>query len=466
MIGGRCLAGHSARQQVYRRLVLGLLFVAGAANATSDPFAGIAAKGGVAVGVLPRIERSPYRGAGLRGDFVPVYLYEGERVYLHSHSLGIKFGDSEAGRLNLFLRHRVDGHPADDIPPALAGMARREPGIDAGLGGQVGGHWGIAFAEFLHDVSAASRGNELRVGYKYLLRHGRFWLRPHVVLSLRDADLNGYYYGVRAEEARPGRAAYPVDSGVVAELGLYAAYQLSARWRILAGATVAQLPRTVRHSPIVEHPTLRTVHLGALYDLSPAPEAWAAKRPLFARAFYGASSGCDVLPIVTLRCTSTHTEDKTSVVGFEIGRPFIEGLNGWPLDLAGFVGLIQHKERGFQPDFWQINAYLKAYFYGFPWDARLRTRFGLGVGLSYAKEPPFTEQRDQASRGRGTSRLLNSFDPTADFSVGDLLGVKALRATYAGVGISHRSGIFGSSQLLHNVNGGSNYIYGYVETSF
>jgi hypothetical protein len=29
---------------------------------------------------------------------------------------------------------------------------------------------------------------------------------------------------------------------------------------------------------------------------------------------------------------------------------------------------------------------------------------------------------------------------------------------------SHRSGIFGTSQLLGNVNGGSNYIYCYIES--
>ena len=35
---------------------------------------------------------------------------------------------------------------------------------------------------------------------------------------------------------------------------------------------------------------------------------------------------------------------------------------------------------------------------------------------------------------------------------------------FIGVGVSHRSGIFGSSRLLGNVNGGSNYIYTYIET--
>ena len=47
--------------------------------------------------------------------------------------------------------------------------------------------------------------------------------------------------------------------------------------------------------------------------------------------------------------------------------------------------------------------------------------------------------------------------------MGDLIGARALRETYLGLGVSHRSGIFGSSQLLGNVNGGSNYLYGYLE---
>ena len=50
-----------------------------------------------------------------------------------------------------------------------------------------------------------------------------------------------------------------------------------------------------------------------------------------------------------------------------------------------------------------------------------------------------------------------------DISLGDLIGVKSMRETYVGLGVSHRSGIFGTSRLLGNVNGGSNYIYSYIE---
>lgn len=420
----------------------------------------------MAIGIVPRVERSLYREAGSRYDFLPLYLYEGTRVYLRSHSVGMKFGPTEARRFEVFLRHRFEGHPSDELPASLAGMARREPGIDAGLSAQLGGNWGIGYAELLQDVSDASRGSELRLGYKYPWRSGRFWLRPHAMLALRSARLNDYYFGVRPEEASAARPAHAPGGGIAPELGLYAAYRLTERWRLLAGAGVSRLPRSVADSPIVEHRTLRSLTVGALYDLSPEQEAWPEHKPLIARLFYGASSDCDVLPIVTLRCTSTHTQDRTGVAGFELGRPFIDRLNGWPLDLAGFVGLLRHTEAGLQPDFWQINAYLKAYFYGFPWDARLRTRVGFGVGLAYARRVPVAEQRDQALRGRSTSKLLNTFDPTLDLSVGDLLCVKRLRETYAGVGVAHRSGIFGTSQLLGNVNGGSNYLYGYVETSF
>jgi outer membrane protein len=77
---------------------------------------------------------------------------------------------------------------------------------------------------------------------------------------------------------------------------------------------------------------------------------------------------------------------------------------------------------------------------------------------------PLTEVRDQSRRGRATNRLLNYLDPSVDVSLGDLVGNRRLKETFIGVGLSHRSGIFGSSQILGNINGGSNYLYGYIES--
>jgi outer membrane protein len=70
------------------------------------------------------------------------------------------------------------------------------------------------------------------------------------------------------------------------------------------------------------------------------------------------------------------------------------------------------------------------------------------------------------ARGDQASRLLNYLDPTLDVSLGDLIGSRPLKDTYIGFGVSHRSGIFQTSRLLGSVNGGSNYIYTFIETVY
>ena len=421
---------------------------------------------GAGVGVMFRAERSPYRGIGQRVDFLPLYLYEGSHAYLRSYRLGLKWDDGP-WRLDAFLRRRFEGTPYDLTPDELPGIDRREQGADVGLGLNWRSEGQLAYVEVMRDATAVSHGAELRLGYRHELGSGRLRLRPHVAIGFRDAALNDYYYGVSPAEAAPGRPAYAPGSGADVEADLTAVYRLSAAWHVFAGISALRRSADVRSSPIVEGDHIETgVHVGIFYDFSPQARTWPDGRPTIARVFYGDSSDCDVLQIVRLNCTSTHTQDTTSVAGYEIGRPFVQRLNGWPLDFAVFVGLVRHKERGLQPDFWQVNGYIKAYWYGFPWSHRVATRIGFGAGLSYARKVPIMEQRDQALRGRDTSRLLNYMDPTIDVSMGDLLGVRELRRTYFGLGVSHRSGIFGSSQLLGNVDGGSNYIYTYMEVVF
>ena len=451
-------------------LLLALALAAAAAvpdaRANGDPFSGIAQTGGAGIGAFVRAERSPYRGAGTRYDFLPMYLYEGRYFYFHSHSVGAHFGDLGKGpRFDVFLRRRFEGTPYNVFPAALAGMARREPGIDLGASAELAGSWGSAYVEGLHDIAGTSHGTEVRVGYRYPFRHGRLWVRPYASLALRNTELNDYYYGVRPDEATPDRPAYVSHAGIVPEVGILAAYSISERWRLFAGFTASRWPANVADSPVVDNRAMRQITAGLLYDVSPEHEEWPDGPPLIVRAYNGDSTDCNVLQVAEFRCTTTHTRDRTGVFGFELGRPFLKRINDWPLDIAGFIGIQRHREEGFQPDFWSIRAYAKTYFYGFPWDSHVRTRIGLGLGLSYAQKIPLMEQRDLAERGRNTSKVLQTFDPTMDVSIGDLLGSRRWKETYVGLGVSHRSGIFGSSQLLGNVNGGSNYIYTYLETT-
>lgn len=436
----------------------------GAAWANSDPLAGLVAEpGGAGVGAAVRLGRSPYRGAGARSDLLPLYLYEGKRFYLHGDRAGLHLDAGPRQRFDVFLSHRFEGFPYSRIPASLAGMAARQPGLDVGASYEVRGDWGAAYAEALHDATGASKGSEYRLGYRYDWRSGRLSLRPHAMLGLRSARLNNYYYGVQPGEATPARPAHEPGAGASAQLGLYGAYALSERWRLMAGISATRWPRGVRASPIVDDRIATSFVMGLLYDFSPEHKPWPDARPLLLRLSMGRATDCDVAKVVRLACTSTQTRDQTRIVGGQVGRPFIERLNGWPVDIVGYLGLLRHDERGVQPDFWQVNAGMKGFWYGFPWSERAMTRIGLGVGLSYAGGTSMLERRDQEKNGRQTSRLLNYLDPTIDVSLGDLLGAASMKRVFAGLGVSHRSGIFGASQLLGNVSGGSNYIYSYVE---
>lgn len=434
-----------------------------AASPAGDSLAAALQEGGAGSGGAVRAERSPYRGHGTRYDYLPLNLFLGERLYVHADRVGLKLDLSAASRVDLFLAHRYEGTPLDRAATVLEGMALREQGTDLGIGYRTGVAGGTLSAEFLRNVDDASDGTELRLRYGVEHRRGALRLWPQATLAWRDAKLNDYYYGVRATEATATRPAYAAGAGLNLQLALYAAYPLGRQVQLLGGAAATHWAATVRNSPIVERGLQTAATVGLLFEHSPQPRDWAETRPLWVKAYYGKASECDVLQIALLRCTSTQTPEQTRVTSLEVGRTLIERWNGWHTDLAGYVGLLHHDENGFQPDHWQVNAYFKPYWYGLPWRDRVKTRLGLGTGLSYAGRVPYIEARDQARRGERTNKLITYLDPTIDFSLGDLVGSRALKNTYLGLGVSHRSGIFGLSRLLGNVDGGSNYIYTYLE---
>ena len=447
------------------------LFAVTSARAIGDlePLTNIlSVPGSAGLGMVARVERSPYLDGGNRYDLLPLYLYEGERFFLHANRGGVKLLKDDTQRVDLFVEQRLEGFPSDRLPAGLAGMATRDSGIDLGLSWRYRQPWGTVQAELLHDVGGFSKGSEFRLGYTYDWRSGPWMLRPSLSLALRDARLNNYYYGVQAGEARPGRAAYAPGAGLNTSLGLYGSYDLTQRWRLLAGVSATVLDSKLKDSPIVQKRVLPGVYVGAVYDFGGHEREWARdSSPTWFKLLYGKATddGCHLIKVLTAQCLSTATVNPTSISAIQVGKPFLQNVNGWPLDFVGYAGLTSHNDRGLQANGLQLDLFMKAFYSGFPWSERVKTRLGMGVGVSLAQRVPYIEASSQAASGKPASRMLLYLDPTIDVSLGDLLGSRALKETYIGFGVSHRSGIFGASRLLGNVNGGSNYIYTYVETA-
>ncbi|HZS69356.1 MAG TPA: MipA/OmpV family protein [Burkholderiales bacterium] len=432
-------------------LVLAAVLGATTAGAASDPFIDALPVGGAGVGYLLRFERSTYRGSEGAAEQLPLYLYEGQHAYLHGTRLGLK---ASAGdwRFDTFIAYRFEGFTQDKVPSVAAGLPAREPGYDAGFSVRRRTGWGTPYVEFLHDVSRSSNGTELRAGYwANEWRRGGLTLKPQLVLAWRDSSLNNHYYGT---------PDYQAGAGLDAQAAVYASYALTESWNLLAWLSATRRSHEITASPLARAGLQSEAFVGFLYDFSPKQNRWAPEsRPTIVKVLYGNSSDCDMLQVVRLSCTTRHTVDNTDVAAVHVGRKLIERAGGWPIDLAGFVGVQRHFEKSYQDDFWSVMAFFKVYWYGFGWERwGLHTRLGMGSGLSYAEQIPEMELHDQGRRGRGNWKLLNYLDPSFD--------VRVARDTYVGVGVSHRSGAFGKSQFFGNVNGGSNYIYFSVESSF
>ena len=421
------------------------------------------------LGFAPRVERSPYTGGGSRFDLTPLYLYDGKHLFLDVNRVGVKLLDEPSQRVDVLLERRLEGFPITKVPASLAGMAMRDSSVDVGVSYSIHQPWGQLKAELLHDVNSTHQGTEARLAYAKDWRSGAWTWRPSLSVAWRSANLNNYYYGVRANEATATRAAYEPGAGLEARVGLQTTYALSRHWSLLSGVSATVLSRDVSHSPIVQHRILPSVYVGAIYDFGRHEREWAgASSPTYFKLLYGKATadGCHLLKIITAQCMSTAKVNPTSISAVQIGRPFIQNFQGLPIDIVGYVGLTHHDDNGLQANGMQLDLFMKAYYAGFPWQDRVKTRLGLGMGVSLAQRVPYVEVSSQAANGEQTSRLLHHLDPTIDVSLGDLIGSRPLKDTYVGFGVSHRSGIFKSSRLLGNVTGGSNYIYSYIETVY
>lgn len=430
-------------------------------NILDDPGSGAAG-----LGFLSRVESSPYKGADARTDLMPLYLYEGERFFLRSNMAGVRVTGDHAAGLELFVERRLEGYPEDETPEILEGIGTRNSEADIGARyyGELGHHhWDLSVRQ---DASSNSHGTELRAAYGYLWENDRWSVQPVLTAAWRSGKLNDYYYGVESWDATPERPAYDAGAGINLTAALYARYRILRHWSLLGGVFVTQWSSEVGDSPLVDERTQWGGMLGAAYDFGSGDVRWnKPQTPTYVKLFYGRDTGegCHLARIMTFKCASFNDDDYTDLWGIHVGRPFVSGLNGWPLDLVGYAGVVRHLEKGFQPDFWQIDAYMKGYYYGFPWSHRVQTRVGLGFGVSYAERVPYAEVVSQARRERNTSKLLNYLDPSIDVSLGDIFGSERWHELYFGFGVSHRSGIFGTAQMLGTVDGGSNYLYAYIE---
>lgn len=424
---------------------------------------------GLGVGV--RGGQSIYRGESAFADLVPLIMYEGERVYLRGNRAGLRLVDKPGFKLEAVAQAALVGYRGDD-GTYLAGMVRQNP-LNAGFSAIVPTGLGEFSLDVLTDVSNGQNGAQVTGMWARTWQFGKLNLRPSVSLTGYSADYANYFYGVQSGEVLPGRPAYlPGASGSLG-LGLNSSYRVSTNGYLYGSVGLNYYSGSIQNSPIVDRSSVFTAFGGYVYsfgnsrgqaepDYSGPPASQSKWSFRVARGWNAEASLLGIIPGGDF----TLSPERTGVLSFAFGKVIDERFRGWPVDIYVEGAYTRYLEQNIQPDGNGVSLIIKAYYYGFPWSKYVNTRFGFGQGLSWVDQIPSLEQRDLEKKNPNTSHLLCALDVSIDFSIGDLIRYKPLKDTYLGFAVIHRSGIFGSSAMFGNVDGGSNYNSIYVQTLF
>jgi len=426
---------------------------------------------------------SLYAGEDYRRDFMPTFVYTGERFFLDTTDFGWHAVDNDRWQIDVFGSYFVSAYndhtffsetqDVRDENDPLKGMERSNAFEAAAEITRKTG-LGRFSLELRHDVNGVHNGGDLRARWARVYRRGAWQFEPWVEFQWLSAEKTDYYFGVREDEATDTRPAYALDDASSWAAGVAARYRFRDRHHLALNLSYREFGEDITASPIVvdtRDPRVQFTYRYETGDLR-APRNSAAPFNFFTnngnasslRLAYGCTTETKFNAI--LRGSIDCGNIGTTVGSVFVGRKLTERLFGLPLEGWIHAGLARRWQKEFQDDFFEGVVAFKALYRRFPWSDTVETRIGIGHGLSYADRIPALEEQKASDRNRRTSRLLNYLEFSLDVSVGDVFRSKRLESMFFGFAVHHRSGVFASSDLFENTYGGSNVNMLYFEWEF
>jgi outer membrane protein len=440
--------------------------------------------GNWSLGVAYAWQDSLYAGEGFRRDFMPTFVYTGERFFLDTTDFGWHAIDNSRWQLDLFASYFVQGYndhtffsetgEVRDEDDPLKGMERKnafEGAIELTRKTSLG-RFGL---EARHDMNSVHNGSELRAKWARIYRRGAWQFEPWLDLRWLSKEKADYYFGVRESEATATRPAYTLGEALGWGAGVALRYRFLHDHNLALNLAWREQGSDVSASPVVEDSAAPRVEFSYRYeptDLRAPRSSDEADYNFFTnngnatslRVAYGCTTETKFNTIVRgdVDCSDIDTDIASLFLGRRISKRVLSlPLEGW---LQG--GLVRRFESGLQDDFFELVLGFKAVYRQFPWSKHVETRIGLGHGLSYAASVPALEKRKAEEKNRRTSHLLNYLDFSIDVSVGDVFRSRRLQNVFFGFSVHHRSGVFASADLFGNTYGGSNANTLYLEWEF
>jgi MipA family protein len=206
---------------------------------------------------------SPYKGVDDEIYPVPVLIFESKQFFIDKTVAGYYFNDkSSPVRWAVIGSLRLQGYEADDSSD-LDGMQDRDRAFDGGLRISWKNDIINMILEAVTDLSGTHEGQELRLTIDKELFQG--FLTPKAGVKWQSDDLTDYYYGVKPNEVRAGRAEYSADEDLEYMLGVTIGVPLGEKWALFGDIQCSFLGNEAENSPVVDKDALMRYVLGAVY---------------------------------------------------------------------------------------------------------------------------------------------------------------------------------------------------------
>jgi len=200
----------------------------------------------------------PYVGASANIQPIPLVEFYSGRWFVQGIRAGYRVVDTDTVDFDVRARFRFSGLEPDDSP-FLEGMEERRETVEAGLGldwafaRALGGEFELELRAFA-DALGRSNGFEssMNLGWRKIFGPGRVILISSVGMVYQSANQVDYYYGVRPEEARPGRPAFQGASVFNPRASVLVAYRFSRRWSLTTLVSADFFDSEITSSPIVD----------------------------------------------------------------------------------------------------------------------------------------------------------------------------------------------------------------------
>ncbi len=423
-------------------------------------------------------QQSVYAGEDYRTDFMPTFTYTGERFFLDTTNLGWHAIDNSQWQLDLFGSYFIQGYndhsffsdtgEVRDEDDPLKGMERKnafEGGIEITRKTNFG-RFGLQYA---HDIDNVHNGSDARARWTKVLYRGRWELQPWAEYQWWSSEKADYYFGVQDSEVTDTRPAYELGSSGSWAGGLAGRYRLRPEQTVTLNVGYRHHNSDIKESPVVTERGSVSVQLGYRYEFGDMRSTSDGSdfnffrnnsNPVSVRAAYGCTTRTKFNTILRgeVNCSET-----TNLASFFASRQLAPTFFGLPIEIWLQGGVAKRFEDGLQDDFFEGVVAFKGIYRAFPWSDHIGTRLGFAEGFSYSESVPWIEKEKAEEQDRRTSHLLNYLEFSLDVSVGDVFGAESLRNLFFGFYVHHRSGIFATSDLYGNVDGGSNVNALYLE---